>query len=89
MKNSFFENIRKETIQRLELLELQKKYEEGLILEEDMTEKQRIELEKLYDEQISELDTKIEIKEKELKRKIIQNNEYYKLAIDKLTKRKV
>ncbi len=89
MKNSFFENIRKETIQRLELLELQKKYEEGLILEEDMTEKQRIELEKLYDEQISELDSKIEIKEKELKRKIIQNNEYYKLAIDKLTKRKV
>ena len=89
MKNSFFENIRKETIQRLELLELQKKYEEGLILEDDMTEKQRIELEKLYDEQISELDTKIEIKEKELKRKIIQNNEYYKLAIDKLTKRKV
>ena len=89
MKNSFFENIRKETIQRLKLLELQKKYEEGLILEEDMTEKQRIELEKLYDEQISELDTKIEIKEKELKRKIIQNNEYYKLAIDKLTKRKV
>ena len=89
MKNSFFENIRKETIQRLELLELQKKYEEGLILEENMTEKQRIELEKLYDEQISELDTKIEIKEKELKRKIIQNNEYYKLAIDKLIKRKV
>ena len=89
MKNSFFENIRKETIQRLELLELQKKYEEGLILEEDMTEKQRIELEKLYDEQISELDTKIEIKEKELKRKIIQNNEYYQIAIDKLTKRNV
>ena len=89
MKNSFFENIRKDTIQRLELLELQKKYEEGLILEEDMTEKQRIELEKLYDEQILELDIKISQKEKELKKKIIQNNEYYKMAIEQLKNKKV
>ena len=88
MKNSFFENIRKDTIQRLELLELQKKFENGLISEDDMTEKQKVELEKLYDEQILELDSKIEMKEKELKRKIMQNNEYYKLAINKLISKK-
>ena len=88
MKNSFFENIRKDTIQRLELLELQKKFENGLITEEDMTETQKNELEKLYDEQILELDSKIEMKEKELKRKIMQNNEYYKLAINKFIGKK-
>ena len=88
MKNSFFENIRKDTMQRLELLELQKKYEDGLISEDDMTEKQKIELEKLYDEQILELDNKILQKENELKRKIIKNNEYYKLAINQLMSKK-
>ena len=88
MKNSFFENIRKDTMQRLELLELQKKFENGLITEDEMTEKQKIELEKLYDEQISELDNKILQKENELKRKIIQNNEYYKLAIEQLKNKK-
>lgn len=87
MKNSFFENIRKDTMQRLELLELQRKYEEGLISEYDMTETQKVELEKLYDEQILELDTKIQQKENELKRKIMQNNEYYKIAIKKLVKK--
>lgn len=54
-----------------------------------MTEKQKVELEKLYDEQISELDTKIYQKENELKRKIIQNNEYYKIAIKELENKKV
>lgn len=89
MKNSFFENIRKETIQRLELLVLQKKFENGLITENDMSETQKKELEKLYDEQILELDAKIEMKEKELKRKIMQNNEYYKMAIEQLKNKKV
>lgn len=79
--NNFFKNIRKDTIKRLELLELQKKFEDGLISENNMNEAQKVDLEKLYDEQIQELDYKIQRKENELKRKIIQNNEYYKIAI--------
>lgn len=88
MKDCFFQDIRKDTIKRLELLELQKKFENGLIVEENMSATQKKNLERLYDEQIQELDIKIAVKENELKRKIIQNNEYYKKAIEQL-KRKI
>lgn len=44
-----------------ELLELQKRYRAGEIKEEEMTEEQVDELEKLYDEQIDLLEKMIEL----------------------------
>ena len=82
MKNCFFENIKKDTIKRIKILDLQQKFEDGLILENNLSDEEKIELEKLYDEQIQELDIKIARKETELKRKIALNNEYLKKAIE-------
>lgn len=82
VRNSFLENIRKNTQERNELLKLQIMYEKGIILEEELSDTQKYQLEKLYDEQIIELDINISKKEKELKQKIIKNNDYYQKAIE-------
>lgn len=82
MKNKNFLNLRYETLKRQELLELQKKFEQGLISEEDLSKEEINQLEKLYDEQILELDNNIKKKESILYKKISLNNEYYKQAIE-------
>ena len=82
MKNNNFLDLRYETLKRQELLELQKKFEQGLISEEDLSKEEINQLEKLYDEQILELDNNIKKKESILYKKISLNNEYYKQAIE-------
>ena len=67
MKNTKFINQLQETGK---ILELQRKYEEGIIKEEELTEEEKEKLIKLYKEQIASL--KIEIENND--RKI----EYYK-----------
>lgn len=79
--NNLSDSLQKENKKRRELLELQQKYENGEILEESLSEEQKIELEKLYDEQIQKLDEKIKEKKYELKQKIHTVNTYYKEAI--------
>ena len=79
--NNLSDSLQKENKKRRELLELQQKYENGEILEESLSEEQKIELEKLYDEQIQKLDEKIKEKKYELKQKINTVNTYYKEAI--------
>lgn len=49
------------------ILELQKKYREGLIKEEDLTEEQYQSLLALYDRQIDKLKTILNIKKQEFK----------------------
>ena len=71
----------KEIIKEAKLLELQIKFEKGLILEEQLSEIEKIELERLYDKQLLELDKEISCKQAELNKKIAMNNEYYKKAI--------
>lgn len=68
------------------LLQLQNDFELGLILESDLTKNQIQELEKLYDEQINELDRKINKKKKILIDKIKTNNKNYKKAINAIKK---
>ncbi len=68
------------------LLQLQNDFELGLISESDLTKNQIQELEKLYDEQINELDRKINKKKKILIDKIKTNNRNYKRAIDAIKK---
>ena len=87
MKNNNFSNLKYETLKLQELIKLQEKFEQGLILEEDLTKEQVKELEKLYDEQIIELDNNIQKKERILYKKISLNNEYYKQAIALKTKK--
>lgn len=87
MNNYFLENIRKDTLKRLRLLNLQKKFETGLISENNLSAEEKIELEKLYDEQLIQLDIKIKNKKNQLKKKIILNNEYYKKLIEIKTKK--
>ena len=81
MKNNNFSILRNETLKRQKILELQKKFEQGLISENDLSKEEVIELEKLYNEQILELDSNIQKKESMLYKKISLNNEYYKQAI--------
>ena len=87
MDNYFFENIRKDTLKKIRLLNLQKKFETGLISENDLSAGEKIELEKLYDEQLIQLDIKIKNKKNQLKKKITLNNEYYKKLIEIKTKK--
>ena len=68
------------------LLQLQNDLELGLISESDLTKNQIQELEKLYDEQITELDRKINKKKKILIDKIKTNNINYKKAINAIKK---
>ena len=68
------------------LLQLQNDFELGLISESDLTKNQIQELEKLYDEQINELDRKINKKKKILIDKIKTNNKNYKKAIKAIKK---
>ena len=81
MKNNNYSILRNETLKRQIILELQKKFEQGLISENDLSKEEVIELEKLYNEQILELDSNIQKKESMLYKKISLNNEYYKQAI--------
>ena len=60
MNNNNFSTLRNETLKRQKILELQKKFEQGLISESDLSKEEVIELEKLYDEQILELDNNIQ-----------------------------
>lgn len=64
------------------LLNLQKMYEEGKILEKELTYNQKKQLEKLYDEQISELNIKIYRKRKELIKITSEVNNSLKKAIE-------
>lgn len=68
------------------LLQLQNDFELGLISESDLTKNKIQELEKLYDEQINELDRKINKKKKILIDKIKTNNKNYKKAINAIKK---
>ncbi len=79
--SNLIDSLQKDNKKRRELLELQKKYENGEILEEDLSDEQKQELEKLYDEQIQQLEDKIKEKKYELKQKIYTVNTYYKEAI--------
>ena len=87
MNNNNFSTLRYETLKRQKILELQKKFEQGLILEEDLSKEEIKALEELYDEQILELDNNIQKKESILYKKISLNNEYYKQAIALKTKK--
>ena len=87
MKNNNFSILRNETLKRQKILELQKKFEQGLISENDLSKEEVIELEKLYNEQILELDSNIQKKESMLYKKISLNNEFYKQAIALKTKK--
>ena len=72
---SFEENIRtKEIIEKEKILKLQNDYEKGIIKEEEMTQEQVANLEKLYIEQIIKLKNdfdKYRNKAIELKRKML------------------
>lgn len=65
---SSLEMYRKQQEERQALLELQKRYESNQIAEEELTEKEKADLEKLYLEQISELKRGIDNIEKKVKR---------------------
>ena len=59
------------------IINLQEEFEKGKILEENLSENQRKELEKLYDEQIKEIEMKIIKKRKELIKITREVNGYY------------
>lgn len=79
--SELIDSLQEENEKRRKLLNLQQKYEKGEILEDELSEEQKEELEKLYDEQIQKLDEKIKEKKYELKQKIHTVNTYYKEAI--------
>ena len=64
-KNTFKESI--SISKDADILDLQKKYREGLIKEEDLTKEQYQSLLTLYDKQIDKLKTTINMKKQELK----------------------
>lgn len=84
LNGNFRKNIRQEVDMRKEILKLQKAYENGTILEKDLSNNQKYYLEKLYDEQAIELNNKIEQKKRELKIKENLINEYYNYIIKKI-----
>ena len=65
-KNTFMENIKKIEDEETVLLKLQKKYRNGEIKEEDLTEEQVNSLCKLYDKQISNLRKSNEIRKQKI-----------------------
>ena len=77
--NNFREKMKREMKEKNEILILQSRLEKGEILEESLTEKQKAELEKLYDEQIRELKEKIEKEEYNLKLKEDLIRKYIKM----------
>lgn len=81
MKTDNFSNLKDMTLIRQKLLRLQEQFENGLILEKDLSEEEIKALEKLYDEQILKIDNEILKKESVLYKKISLNNEYYRKAI--------
>lgn len=80
--SKFYTQMRKEVEQRKEVLDLQYEFEHGMVSEEDLSENQKNDLEKLYDEQIKELENNIANKQKELEKKMNMVNEYYKKMIN-------
>lgn len=84
LNGNFRKNIRQEVDMRKEILKLQKAYENGTILEKDLSNNQKYYLEKLYDEQAIELNNKIEQKKRGLKIKENLINEYYNYIIKKI-----
>lgn len=58
--------LKEELNYKKDIFELQQKYEKGIILEEDMTDKEKEELLNLYNEQIINLKNNIIAKKKEL-----------------------
>ena len=77
MKNTKFINQLRETGK---ILELQRKYEQGIIKEDKLTEDEKEKLVKLYKEQIASLQIEIEHNDKEI--------EYYKKEILAETKKR-
>lgn len=75
---SFADGLKiKENKEEQELLELQKKFENGLITEEELTEEQINKLEQLYNEQIKKLNEKfLNYKNKivSIKKQLAENN---------------
>ena len=65
-KNAFMENIKKIEDDETILLKLQKKYRNGELKEEDLTEEQVNSLCKLYDKQISNLRKSNEIRKQKI-----------------------
>ena len=65
-KNTFMENIKKIEDDETILLKLQKKYRNGELKEEDLTEEQVNSLCKLYDKQISNLRKSNEIRKQKI-----------------------
>ena len=65
-KNTFMENIKKIEDEETILLKLQKKYRNGEIKEEDLTDEQVNSLCKLYDKQIANLKKSNEIRKQKL-----------------------
>ena len=77
-KSSFITEIKEKADSKKKLLDLQRQFEDGKITEEEMTDFEKVELEKLYNEQIEELNNMILAKKKEIKQKIKRINMYYK-----------
>jgi len=87
-KIKFSALLKKDLEKRQEIIKLQNMFEEGKIQEADLTPEQRRNLERLYDEQIIELDNEITLKKKVLNEKINIVNGYYKKLIDLKTSNK-
>lgn len=85
MKNSFNNNFRMQVKQDLEKknenLKLKRKYENGKVLEKDLSNVQKSDLKKLYDEQIMGLMNKVNQKKKEIEEKDELINKYFELFI--------
>ena len=69
-ERNYIEAQREKTQRHMYLIELQKRYKNGSILEEDLSEEDRIDLENLYVNQNNELKRKI----KSLESKLVNNN---------------
>lgn len=74
--NDFRNQIRHEIEEKRKILNLQSKYENGEILEADLTANQKLKLEGLYNEQIKDLKEKISREERNLKLKKELINKY-------------
>lgn len=74
--NDFRNQMRHGIEEKRKILNLQSKYENGEILEADLTDNQKLELEGLYNEQIKDLKEKISREERNLKLKKELINKY-------------
>lgn len=82
LENNLKNQLKKDNQERNAILKIQKDFENGNITENELTEEQKAQLEKMYDEQIEELDRKIKDKKMELNSKIKKVNNCYQKLID-------